>query len=122
MKEWIWFLLTFVILYLLYDFLILRNKKALEKYKTSKEILLIKTMTHIDLEKINFKRFAHKVILLNCFIIAITISICLVVSDNLILILFLAMGILIPLILGSYYFLGKHYKRKERVTCTNTKK
>ena len=79
-------------------------------------------MTHIDLEKINFKRFARKVILLNCFIIAITISICLVVSDNLILILFLAMGILIPLILGSYYFLGKHYKRKERVTCTNTKK
>lgn len=114
MEEIIWFTITFILIYVGYVFLILKNKKALEKYKHSKEVSFLVRKYQLSLEKINFKNFANKIFLINSFLISFTISMIVNITDQLILMAFLALGILVPLIYLCYSFLGKSYQRKEK--------
>ena len=113
MEELLWFAITYIFIYFVFYILILNNKKSLEKYKTSKEVTYIVKKYHLNLDKINFKKFANTLFLLNDVIISLTISIVLSRTNNILLIILLSILILIPLILIGYCLIGKHYKRKE---------
>ena len=113
MKELLWFLVTFALLYLGFYVLILKNKKSLQKYKTSREVTYLVKRYHLNLDKIDFKKFASDLFLMNDFILSLTVSIIMNITANIFLIIILAVIIIVSLILIGYSLIGKHYKRKE---------
>ena len=122
MKEFIWFIGTFLVIYLFQVILILTNKKSLEKYKTSREVTYLVTKYKFSLDNINFKALANQLFLVNSIIISFTMSIIVNVSENFLIMMLLSFGILTVLLLLSYHVIGKHYKRKEDKKCVSINK
>lgn len=106
------FVISFIIIYLIYLLLIVRREKGLESLKKGKQIQYLVTAYKIDLKKINFKKLANSLALTNSFILSLTLAL-LELVDNYILKILLCMVILIPLILIMYKILGETYKKKE---------
>ena len=106
------FVFCFVVVYLVYYSVIVFRKKGLEAFKKGKQVLFFKNAYHLDLNKLNYKKFANSLSLVNAFIIALTLTV-VELFDALIWKLLLGFLVLIPLILICYYVLGKIYKKKE---------
>lgn len=106
------FVFCFVVVYLVYYSVIVFRKKGLEAFKKGKQVLFFKNAYHLDLNKLNYKKFANSLSLVNAFIIALTVTV-VELFDALIWKLLLGFLVLIPLILICYYVLGKIYKKKE---------
>ena len=103
--------ISFILIFIVYYILILRNEKTLEKFKKSTEILYLKKLYKIKINQHNLKSIAYKVVLANCLIISLTIYIVSIV-DNIALKIFVSMGVMIPLIIIIYHILGKTLKEK----------
>lgn len=112
MKYLLTFAVTFILIYLIYYFLIVRRKSGLENLKKGKQIEFLVNVYKIDLKKINFKKFANSLALTNSFILSFTLTISELV-DNYVLKILLCFIILIPLIIVMYKILGETYKKKE---------
>ena len=106
------FVFCFVVVYLVYYSVIVFRKKGLEAFKKGKQALFFKNAYHLDLNKLNYKKFANSLSLVNAFIIALTVTV-VELFDALIWKLLVGFLVLIPLILICYYVLGKIYKKKE---------
>ena len=106
------FVFCFVLVYLVYYSVIVFRKKGLEAFKKGKQVLFFKNAYHLDLNKLNYKKFANSLSLVNAFIIALTVTV-VELFDALIWKLLVGFLVLIPLILICYYVLGKIYKKKE---------
>ncbi len=106
------FVFCFVVVYLVYYSVIVFRKKGLEAFKKGKQVLFFKNAYHLDLNKLNYKKFANSLSLVNAFIIALTVTV-VELFDALIWKLLVGFLVLIPLILICYYVLGKIYKKKE---------
>ncbi len=106
------FVVTFVVIFLLYLFLvILNNKKKSRIFETSQAMLIIKA-SKLDISKISKNEFALVLSLANSFIVAFT----LMVSDffdNYIIKLVVCFVLLVLLILVIYRLIGIVYKKKE---------
>ena len=112
MKYILIFISSFLIIYLIYYLLVVRREKGLEAFKNGKQVLFFKTVYKLDLKKLDCKKFAKSLSLVNAFIVALTVTI-IELIDGYILKLLVGFVILIPLILICYYILGKSYKKKE---------
>ena len=88
-------------------------ESAPEAFKDGKQVLFFKNAYNLDLKKLDYKKFANSLSLTNAFIIAVTVTIIELINKSLTLKLLVGFIVLIPLILISYYFLGKIYKKKE---------
>ena len=106
------FLFCFIIVYLCYYLVIVKREKGLEAFKNGKQLLFFKNAYKLDIKKLDIKKFANSLALANAFIIASTVTI-IEFIDSLIIKLAVGFVILIPLILITYYVLGKIYKKKE---------
>ena len=106
------FVFCFVVVYLVYYSVIVFRKKGLEAFKKGKQVLFFKNAYHLDLNKLNYKKFANSLSLVNAFIIALTVTV-VELFDALIWKLLVRYLDMIPLILICYYVLGKIYKKKE---------
>lgn len=106
------FIGCFLVIYLAYYLVIVRREKGIEAFKTGKQLLFFKNAYNLDIEKLNYKKFANSLALANAFIIATTVTI-IELIDSFMLKLLVAFVILVPLILIIYYILGKVYKKKE---------
>lgn len=106
------FVFCFVVVYLVYYSVIVFRKKGLEAFKKGRQVLFFKNAYHLDLNKLNYKKFANSLSLVNAFIIALTVTV-VELFDALIWKLLVGFLVLIPLILICYYVLGKIYKKKE---------
>ena len=106
-------IITSVIVYLLYLFIIINNKRRLKKYITKgKECTLIKGRYKIDFDKVNHKLVANLFAIDNSIIIGVTLFI-LVDVKNFILKLLFGFLIFTFLILITYLQIGKYVKSKE---------
>jgi len=112
MKYLILFLISFFIIYLMYFLIVVRRDKGIEAFKTGKQVLFFKNAYNLDLNKLNYKKFANSLALVNAFIIAFTVTI-IDLIDGYTMKLLVGFIILVPLILICYYVLGKIYKKKE---------
>jgi len=112
MKYLILFLFSFFIIYLMYFLIVVRRDKGIEAFKTGKQVLFFKNAYNLDLNKLNYKKFANSLALVNAFIIAFTVTI-IDLIDGYTMKLLVGFIILVPLILICYYVLGKIYKKKE---------
>ena len=102
------FLFCFVIVYLV----VVRRKKGLESFKKGKQLEFFKNVYKLDLNKLDYRKFANSLSMTNAFIIALTVTI-IEIFDKLVIKLVAGFVILIPLILLMYTILGKIYKKKE---------
>lgn len=112
MKELIYFIITFVLIYLLYLVLVILRKKGLTKFEKSTEVLYLQKKYKINLKKISVKSLANVVGLTNSFLIALVVFLVSVI-DNFLLKFVIAFLIMIPMILILYHFIGVYYKKKE---------
>lgn len=132
MKQVILFLLTFIFVFLFYQIFIIRKakikkgkkskKKLFKKKKNNKgkedilpkkpmEIKLLESKYKLDLDKINYNRLLLVVSLVSSLDISILVTLVLII-DNYLLQILLALVLAFPLILLSYSFIGKYYVKK----------
>lgn len=110
MNELILYLVTFLIILLLYVIFIIFNKRRLEKFKENMYVTYLVRVYHLDIRKIRMKDMAFAIAIINSFIISTTILILGVIS-NLILKFVLGFIILIPLQLIMYHIVGKIFQK-----------
>lgn len=115
------FISLFLIVYLLYYLFVLRSKKAMLKMQNGKEMLFLKRNYHLDYDKLDTKKVANLVALINAFIISFTtVAVCLLNSwiSNfylwLICSMLMAIVILFPLIIILYHLVGTYYNKKQK--------
>ena len=106
------FIISFIIIYLVYFIIIVNRKKGLESLKKGKQIDFFKKAYKLDFRKIEIKKFANSLALTNSFIMALTITI-VEIFDSLIIKLLVGFITIIPLMLIMYKSLGNIYKKKE---------
>ena len=111
MKEVIIFLITYLLMLMIYLVFVVWNKKALRKIKRGAEARYLKAKYKLDIKEIETKTFALHIALINSFIIAITLSLIFIVDNYLIMIL-LAIFLVMSLILILYHLLGKYYQKQ----------
>ena len=112
MKYLLLFVISFLLIYFVYYFIVVNRKKGLEAFKEGKQVMFFKNAYKLDLKKLDYKKFANSLSLVNAFIISFTLVVVEFVP-GLIFKLLVALACLIPLILICYSVLGKVYKKKE---------
>lgn len=115
MEYIIYGLITFIIVFLLYEVLIVNRKNKQNNIYKSTEVLILNKFFKVDTNKINTKLLTRLIASSNALIIAITLEVVLALSDSLFLQMLLGFGVLILLITIIYpliaWFLRKKYGR-----------
>lgn len=112
MKQLIFYLVVFVLVYLFYLIFVLKRKNVLRNLPNGKEMKYLKYKYGIKVNEKNIKKVAHTVFLGNSFILATTVFVvCL--FNNLILEIIVGFITLIILMLGVYHIIGTYYKKKQ---------
>ncbi len=114
MKELIIFIITFILIYLVYYLFVIKRKKTLLKWQNGKEMTYLKKIYKIKIKENNLKRIATIIALSNAFIVALTLSIISYLNNFLIQML-VGFIILSGLIILTYHIIGKHYQKKGRI-------
>ena len=112
MREFILYLVIFVLVYLFYIIFVLSRKSVFKKFIDSKEIKYLKFKYGIKVNDSNLKKIANKIFLANSFILATTVSI-VSLFESLLLQILIGVITLIILILVVYHLIGTYYKKKQ---------
>lgn len=112
MVEFLYFVITFIVIYLLYFFLVIQRKNVLKKFENSTEVMYLKKKYQLDINKVNIKSLAHQIACANAFLLSFTVFLVGIIK-NIFLKLLLSIFIMIPLILITYHIIGLYYKKKE---------
>ncbi len=113
MQEFKIFIITFIVVYLIYLVtVILRNKKK-NRFEESVEIRYLEKVYKINVKRLNMKSLSHTIALSNSFIISLTLSIISFV-ELFILKMLVGFVVLIILELLIYHIIGKYYQGKKR--------
>lgn len=113
MKEIIFYIVTMVVLFLLYYIFVIKNKKRLQKFSNNTYVNYLISVYKLDKKKINLKQLSLAVIMINSFIIATTVFI-IGFINNLILKFVFGFLVLIPLQLLMYHIVGKTFEKRFR--------
>ena len=112
MKELIFYIITFIFVYLFYLIFVLNRKSVLKNFPNGKEMRYLKYKYGIKVNDKNIKKIANTVFLGNSFILATTVFVvCL--FNNLILEIIVGFITLTVLLLGIYHLIGTYYKKKQ---------
>ncbi len=112
MEEVFYAVISFFLIYILYLVLIVFRKKSLKNFEKSTEVSFLVKKYHLNLRHIKMRNLANVIAFTNSFVVASTVFIVSIV-ENLVLKIIVAMGVMVPLIIVSYYFIGVHYQKKE---------
>lgn len=111
MQQIILFIMTYITVFLVYQFIILRKAKKRNSKKKPVEVNYLIYKYKIDLKKVNYKQLLMTISLVSSLDISILITVVLL-SKSYILSLILILILIIPLIIFSYSFIGKYYIKK----------
>ena len=103
---------TFIIIYMLYAILIIHRKNKLNNIYKSTEVVILNKVLRVDTIKIEAKKLARIVALINAFIISITLELVLLITNKTVLQMLLAFIILIILIIIIYPIIGLILRKK----------
>lgn len=106
MKYLVLFIVTFLIVYLLYLGTVVLNKKKLKKFPKSNQVTFFVKRYGIKVDDSNSKELANLIALANSFIISFTITV-IELIPNFILKVLVAFPVIIVLILVLYDIIGK---------------
>ena len=111
MKELIFYLVMFVLVYLFYVIFVLKRKNVLKNFPNGKEVTYLKFKYGIKVNEKNIKKIANTVFLGNSFILSTTVFVvCL--FDSLLLEIIVGLATLITLMIVVYHIIGTYYKIK----------
>ena len=112
MKDLIFYLIIFLLVYLFYIIFVLNRKNVLKKFPDGKEMRYLKYKYGIKVNDKNIKKIANTVFLGNSFILSTTVFVvCL--FNNLIIEIIVGLITLVILMLGIYHLIGTYYKKKQ---------
>lgn len=103
-------IMTYFIVFSIYRFFIIRKLKNKENSKPI-EVSILEKIYKIDIEKLDYGKLLHVICLVSSLDITIIIILILLV-DNFILQLLIALVLAFPIILASYSFIGRYYVKK----------
>ena len=114
MEELILFLLSFVFIFIAYQFLVVSKAKRNSKKKNKKEpveVTYLVTKYKLDMTKVNYNQLLQIISLVSSFDIALIVSLVMIVN-NFFLRLLIAFVATIVIILVSYHLVYLFYKKK----------
>ena len=111
MTEIVVFLLTFLVVLLIYELILVRKCKKDKKIKKPIEVQYLVNCYNLDLKKVNYKKLLNIVSLVSSFDIAVVVTV-MGLTDNFLLEILIGCFLTIILILSSYSIVGKIYKKK----------
>ncbi len=119
MEYVLFFVITFILVYLLYNLFVIRKEKALKKMKSSKDVLLLCKLGEINIDSVNLKALVNKLSLFNSLLISLMGTIILIINNYItnfylwiIISSILSILLLIPSIIFGYKFIGKIIKKE----------
>ena len=110
MKQIILFLMTYLLVFIIYRILLIGKSKKNSKKKPI-EVSYLMTKYKLDLKKINYKRLLLLISIVSSLDISIIITIVSLVKSYLLEIL-MVLVLIVPVILFSYSLVGNYYKKK----------
>lgn len=113
MEYVIYFLISFIIVYLFYFLTVILQKKRYDKFKKSNQVMYFVKKYKLNVNKINIKKFINIIALVNSFIIALVFASVIKIKSNLLMLL-VGLILLIPLMLVCYHFIGKYLQKEEK--------
>ena len=115
MQEIILFILTFLIIFVVYEsFIVTKAKKNLKKKKDNKQLMEVKYLVYkykFDLKKIDYKKLLHVCAVVSSIDMALIVSVSMIFESYLFQ-LITAVLLLVPVILISYHIVYLIYKKK----------
>ena len=112
MRDFIFYLIIFVLVYLFYVIFVLCRRSVLRNFPNGKEMKYLKFKYGIKVNDKNIKKIANTVFLGNSFILSTTVFVvCL--FDNLVIEILVGLVTLIILLLSVYHLIGIYYKKKQ---------
>jgi len=111
MEELILFLMSFVVVYLVYQIFIIRKAKRRNSTKRPVEVTYLINKYHLDIKRIDYKKLLQCVSIVSSLDISLLVSIVLI-FNNFIYQLLLVVLLVVPVILISYHVVGVYYVRK----------
>lgn len=114
-KNIVLFILTFLVLFIVYEFMILSdNRKRKSKKANNKglvELKLLKYCFKVPVEKLKYGKLLQVIALVSSIDIALIVTIACAITDMGILQILVSMIVLLPIIFGSYYLVAFIYLR-----------
>lgn len=111
MKEFVIFLLSYLVVFLAYQLFVVKPAKKNKKKKQPTEIKYLVSKYNLDMKKINYNQLLQIVALVSSFDIALVCSLIMIPSDFFIRLLVAFVSIIV-LILVSYHLVYLFYKKK----------
>lgn len=111
MTEVIIFLLTFIVVFLIYELILVIKYKKGKSDKRPVEVTYLLNRYNLNLKKVNYKKLLNIVSLVSSFDIAVVVTV-MGLTDNFLLEILIGCFLTIILILSSYSIVGKIYQKK----------
>ncbi len=122
LSDLIWFGITFLVVYLFYLFIyVLKKNKKYDPNKVPQELAYLIRKYRLDMSKISYKKIMSMIGFVCAFDIAFTSTFMFAFIKNIYLAMFIGALMLIPLIIITFGFIGKYYKRKGMIIDGNKK-
>ena len=109
MKEIIYFIITFLIVYLIYYFASIRKAKQ-DKNKLPIEVQYLILCYELDIKKIPYRNFLNTIAIVASFDVALTVTLVSLIKEIVWQILF-GFVFIVPIIVISFTLVGKYYKK-----------
>ena len=112
MKELVFYLVVFILVYLFYVIFVLNRKNVLKKFPEGKELRYLKYKYGIKVNDKNLKSIANIIFIANAFIISTTVFVvCL--FDSLLLEILVGIITIIVLLLVIYHIIGISLRKRQ---------
>lgn len=105
------FILTFIAIYLIYYFVIIRKNKKFDPNRVPVEVNLIVMRYKIDMKKINYSKMLRLISLVSSLDIALVVTMVFRLIDNVYLGILCSLLIVIPISLIGYSVIGRHFEK-----------
>ena len=118
MNEYLKFLIEFVIAFLVvfifYYFVTIKQYEKIKKNKVPTEVNLILRFHDIKIEKINYKKMLIMISCVTSFIIAINLTVIYKFTNSNIVIILVTVLVSLPIALVAYDMIGKHFEKQSK--------
>lgn len=105
------FILTFVVVYLIYYFVIIRKNKVFDPNRVPVEVNLILMRHKIDMKKIDYRKMLCLISLVTSLDIALIVTLVFRVIDNVYLGILCSLLIVVPISLIGYSMIGRYFEK-----------
>ena len=118
----IWFVVTFLVIYIFYlSIYVFKKNKKYDPNKVPQELAYLIRKYRLDMKKINYKKIMNVIGLVCAFDIAFTSTFMFAFVKNIYLAIFVGAIMLVPLIVITFSFIGKYYRKKGMIINGNKK-